>query len=282
MQPALSPFLAQRPLSKGASTRIAPKTLPPRLIPAALRVPHPRHAEQELALPWGLPRLFVHEGARQSLERRLAAAHRKPVLLAVTDNCRSMISHARKNGFFSARIHHMFLDAPAHVKDALVRFLVHRDRDASAKVGQFIAASSHRIRASRPVRTPLVTHGASHDLLAIFNELNARYFGGSVDALISWGRRVRGSRKRSIKLGTYSAVERLIRIHPALDRRWVPRYFVAFVVYHEMLHHLVPAQTSARRKLLHSPAFQAREREFTAYERATNWERRHLSRLLRA
>src|SRR5262252_4882696 len=56
----------------------------PRLAPAALRVPNPVHAPQlALTFPQSQPQIFVHEGARQTLERRLRAAFFGPVLLAV-------------------------------------------------------------------------------------------------------------------------------------------------------------------------------------------------------
>jgi hypothetical protein len=67
-----------------------------------------------------------------------------------------------------------------------------------------------------------------------------------------------------------------------LDNVWVPRYFVSFVIYHEMLHHVMPATIVGGRRLLHPPVFQARERMFRDFERSIAWERRHLHRLLRA
>jgi len=41
----------------------------------------------------GSPRLFVHEGARQALERRLMAALVGPVSLAITDNSHAIVTH---------------------------------------------------------------------------------------------------------------------------------------------------------------------------------------------
>lgn len=255
----------------------------PRIAPAALRVPNPVHAPQlALTFPKSRPQIFVHEGARQTLERRLRSAFPGPVLLAVTDNRHSMVSYARKGGILRARLHMMFLDAPASVQEALVRYMVRGDRVASQVVGRFIDANGHRIRATRPVLTPLVTKGQHHDLLSLFHDVNSKYFGGNVDALISWGRAAHVRRPRStIKLGSYSAVERLIRVHPNLDRAWVPRYFVQFIVYHEMLHHVMPSSRGAGRALLHPPEFREREQQFRHYERAIQWERAHIGRILR-
>lgn len=255
----------------------------PRMAPAAVRVPNPIHAPQlALAFPKAHPQIFVHEGARQTLERRLRAASPGPIEFAVTDNYHSMVSYDRRGGVLRVRVHLMFLDAPAPVQDALVRYVTRGDQAGSQVVGRYIDANNHRIRASRPVLSPLSTKGRAHDLLQLFREVNAKYFDGAVDALITWGRARRVKKPRTtIKLGSYSAVERLIRIHPNLDRPWVPRYFLQFIIYHEMLHHVIPASRSGGRGLLHPPEFRARERNFRLYERAIQWETSHIGRILR-
>jgi hypothetical protein len=247
---------------------------------AAIRIP------QRVALPVEFPAfspaLFVHEGARQSLQRRLMAAFPGPVVLSITDNRHAMVTHRTKDGILLARVHHMFLDAPSHVQDALVRYVARGERDASAVVGQYIDASGDRVlRRARDVK--LVTKGKHHDLLAIVDDLNAGYFDGGVNLLITWGHRgtARSGARVSIKLGSYSAIDRLIRVHPALDRSWVPGYFVEYIVFHEMLHHVVPPERDEGRTVLHPAEFHAREREFPHYEQAVAWQRGHLERLLR-
>jgi hypothetical protein len=253
----------------------------------AIRIPERMSSQLALVIPQRSPRLFVHEGARQALERKLAAGYPGPVSLSITDNRQAIISHAVEEGVLRARIHHMFLDAPPSVVDSLVRYVTKGDRDASVLVGQYIEASSGRL-ARRSRQVPLVTNGKYHDLLEIMEGVNDRYFDGQTNALITWGSRgsAKGARRRNprrtIKLGSYGAVDRLIRVHPSLDRTWVPRYFVAFVIYHELLHHVMPATRGNGRRSLHPPEFLERERGFRHYERALAWERAHLSRLLRS
>lgn len=261
----------------------------PRMAPSALRVPHPVHAQIPLVFLSNRPQVFVHEGARQALARRLENAFPGPVSLEINDNVRSVVTIRRRNGQLRAGIHHMFLDAPPAVQEALVRYVVENDRGASALVSRFINENHHRIRASRPPLNPLRTRGQTHDLMVIFQRVNQRYFGNTHDALVTWGKSAGTSRKakgmpsrRSIKLGSYSAVERLIRVHPVLDRKWVPRYFVEYILYHEMLHHVIPSSRDGGRAMLHPKEFREREREFHGYERAIAWERAHLGRLLRA
>jgi hypothetical protein len=116
--------------------------------------------------------------------------------------------------------------------------------------------------------------GWHHDLSAIFAALNRRYFGGRIAATITYGPAPRRRRPRkSIKMGSYSAESRVIRIHPALDQPGVPRFFVEWIVFHEMLHHLYRARAgSERRRGVHPPEFVEHERRFHAFHRAQAWE----------
>lgn len=230
------------------------------------------------------PAVYVHEGARQALERRLSIVGRQPILVSITDNRHSMIHATRKAGLLRARLHHMFLDAPISVIDALARFLLFRDRDASQIVGRYIDLNTQRIRSLEPHRRSAKSNrGDHHDLDELFAEVNHQYFDGLVDARICWGNegRSRGKKRSTIKLGSYSAQEQLIRIHPRLDQPFVPRYFVSFVIFHEMLHHVMPATRVAGRRMLHPTEFRVRERRFRQYDRAIAWENANLDRLLR-
>ena len=254
-------------------------------VAAAIRIPERMGAQLRLVFPSAAPRLFVHEGARQALERKLRVAFPGPVILSITDNRHSIITHRVQKGVLHARVHHMFLDAPAAVVDALVRYVTRGDRDASATLGDHIDDNGFRL-ARRKRSAPLVTKGKHHDLLELFEGINERYFGGGINAVITWGKRptrqTKGEPRRTIKLGSYSAVDRLIRIHPALDQKWVPRYFVAYIVYHEMLHHVIPGSRGLGRVNLHPPEFKEREKQFRYFERALQWERRRVARLLRS
>jgi hypothetical protein len=269
------------PVGRFARARAAAHA--PRVATAAVRIPQVVHPPIK-GLAKG-PQIFIHEGARQALERRLELAFGGPVQLGVTDNRRRMVTQTLSRGRLRVRVHMMFLGAAERIKNALVAYVVHGDRDGSQIVGEFIDQNLHSIRASRQAPGKLVSAGQVHDLDAIAHDVNQRYFGGTVsDVLITWGRKTqpRSAKRTSIKLGSYSATERLIRIHPALDQRWVPRYFVQYIVYHELLHHLVPEARVAGRTLLHPPEFQRRERDFQKLSQALEWEQKHIDRLLKA
>jgi predicted SprT family Zn-dependent metalloprotease len=129
---------------------------------------------------------------------------------------------------------------------------------------------------------PLPNRGRYHDLDAILDDLRARFFPDCPAVRIYWGRWSGRARPRSIRFGAYLPEARLIRIHPALDQAFVPRYFVEFIVYHELLHHVIPPVRMNGRNQIHSPEFRQRERDFPAFAAAMAWRKLSLRRLLQS
>jgi hypothetical protein len=184
---------------------------------------------------------------------------------------------------YEVRLHHMFADADPVITRALARYIADNDADASRILGDFIDANADHVR-GRARRAPaqlIFTAGEHYDLRVIFDELNARYFDNRIDAAITWGARAgRPRRRNSIKMGSYSVEDRLIRIHRSLDRAFVPRFFVAWIVFHEMLHQVHDIRVKNGRREFHSKEFLADEAGFELYEQAKIWERSHLDALL--
>jgi hypothetical protein len=232
------------------------------------------------------PRVAVppeHAHQLQSQVRLLVGA---PVELRVHDNRSTMISFRRYDDRLHLRVHHMFLEAGPEVVRALAEYARVRSAKAGRVLDQFVRQHRENIRPVEPERAqsrPLNTRGAVHDLQAMFDTLNARYFGNAIQARIGWGRGTSSERRRrSIRMGAYYHETQTILIHPALDRTDVPQYFVSLVVYHEMLHQAVPQQKmDTGRRTVHSREFRAREKLFHDFDRARLWERHNLSILLR-
>jgi hypothetical protein len=224
--------------------------------------------------------------AQDSLERRIRAHLAKGrVTVTLTDNRYTMISVRRvaKERRYEVRLHHMFADADPVITRALARYVTDNDPDASRVLGDFIDANSGHVRgrARRQPTQVIFTAGEHHDLRSIFDDLNARYFDRRIDAAITWGARTgRPRRRNSIKMGSYSVEDRLIRIHRSLDRGFVPRFFVAWIVFHEMLHQVHDIRVKNGRREFHSKEFLADEAMYEHYDQAKTWERRHLDALL--
>ena len=214
--------------------------------------------------------------------RALAGRLGQPVRLVVTDNRSTMLVARPKGGRLEVRLHHMFLTADENILDAVGDYLSDIDARAAALIDRFIEEHRTRFVAPGPPQAALRSEGRHHDLRTIADDLARRHFGGQVDVRITWGKRVQPKRRqRSLQLGTYLPEESLIRIHPVLDQPWVPGFFVEAVVFHEMLHHDMPAVVHNGRRHYHTRAFRTRERSFEYHTAAQRWQKENLWRLLR-
>ena len=214
-------------------------------------------------------------GLRAELERLTG----RRLTLALTDNTSTMMSMKRDkaSGTVHVRLHRMFLGANPKVVRALAVWLKSVKAPKSGRLLQeFINENTHRIQAKSQARIRVSTRGARFDLSAIFDAFNREYFDGAVTARITWGKMPPLKRRRSIRFGSYYAAEDLIRIHPLLDRDFVPAYFVRYIVFHEMLHAFLKVDETSPggRRRVHTREFKQRERACPDYARAVAWPER--------
>lgn len=208
-----------------------------------------------------------------SLKSYLEKKTRRAVSLIITDNSTSMLSIREKGNSVLVRLHRIFLAAGRDVLDELSDYIKGKKRKTPL-IRSHINSNRHQLREKKPRKVRIHTGGKHFDLLEIFHSINRQYFDGSVSAAITWGARGprRSARRRT--LGSYTAENSMIRINPVLDSRNVPRYFLEFIVYHEMLHADIGIRKSAGRRVIHSGEFKRREQMFKDYEKAVNWEKK--------
>ena len=105
------------------------------------------------------------------------------------------------------------------------------------------------------------SRGRYHSLDEIASELNRRYFHTQVEVQkLGWG-----ARRSWGRLGHYDPVHHTITISPVLDSPRVPRYAVAYLVYHEMLHTLFDSSRANLRERHHTAEFRTAEKAFPQY-----------------
>ena len=248
----------------------------------------PDRSRQELRLP--NPGRSLHapraERSLEEIQLELGVLGHMPsgkiLGLKLTENRHTIISVQRGRDFYRVRVHRMFASAEPRLVRALARYVVHNDARASAQLSEYIESNQHLIRKQPPQarRMVLRTRGQVHDLAAIFDRLNRRYFEGKHEARITWGPVRKAAQQRSIKVGSYSLEDRLIRVHPVLDSETVPSYFLEWIVFHEMLHGKHTIREVGGRRCFHPPEFSREERLFPGYGRARLWEKANLDRLL--
>jgi hypothetical protein len=237
--------------------------------------------ELEPACAHRLPEREVLMEKAATLANLLSRELGVPVRLSVTDNRSTMVSFRRAPSTLRLRLHHMFLDAPAPVVRAVADYAGRGHRRAGRLLDDFVRREQPRIRQHRDARDEVLSaRGRTYDLREIFEALNEVHFQGSVRATIGWGRSPSRRCRKSIRLGVYDHQTREIRLHPALDQPAVPRFFVEFIVFHEMLHQVFPSSHGPGRRTHHPRAFRDREKAFPRYAAALQWERENLGVLL--
>ncbi|MCF6284990.1 MAG: hypothetical protein L3K26_07355 [Candidatus Hydrogenedentes bacterium] len=223
-----------------------------------------------------------------ALHRVLSDTTGVKIRLRITNNSSTMMSlrYEHVGGTALVGLHHMFLDAPDSIRKALGSWIVRpRAKVAGKKIDAFIAEQRHLIAARTPREIVLRTAGRYIDLVDLYTAVNAEEFEGSVTTPITWGRMPTRRRRRSIRFGSFAPGDDVIRIHPYLDQKFVPEFFIRYIVFHEMLHaHMGIEEGPTGRRRIHPPAFRQREAAYDDYERAVAWmeDESNLRRLLRA
>lgn len=106
--------------------------------------------------------------------------------------------------------------------------------------------------------------GRHFDLEKLFDELNAKYFGGQLTRPhVGWS-----TRSWHRQFGCYDPGPGHILLNRRMDRTGVPQYVVEYVLYHEMLHVKHPTRRSGCSLVSHSPEFRAEEKLFPEFHRA--------------
>lgn len=238
-----------------------------------------RFRPRQLALSFEDAPLWDAASLQAALRREAA----REVELTLTENRSVLLSFRRRGGTVLVRLHRMFLHAPLCVVRAVARGLRRTSRSADGEVRRFINENLHRVRRMPRTLPPLLTAGHVYDLRLVFDRLNARFFAGGLHVPLTWGRGGGRARRGGLTFGSYDPVLALIRIHPVLDRRDVPLYFLESVVYHEMLHHhLGGVPDGAGRTVYHSRTFRDAEARYPWHGQALEWEKQNLPHLLRA
>jgi hypothetical protein len=186
-------------------------------------------------------------------------------------------------GQLTVDISDLLSDAPAPVQEALAFILLaklfRRQPDATviARYRRYLNRSDVRrslqqLKQERGRKTIRPPQGECFDLVAMFEDLNLRYFHGLM-ARPTLGWSIRLSRTT---LGHYDPSHHVIVLSSLLDSPRASSLIVEFVMFHEMLHLKFPTQHRGIRRCVHTPEFKAAEREFANFKEAQTQLRRFL------
>lgn len=241
---------------------------------------------------------FSREDVEREFKLRLERISGKRLNLRINDNISNLLSvtypsersaTTEGHGKINVSINRIFLQAPSEVIEAVGQFIRRATSKNRAIIRRFIYENWHKVRpAPEPKR--IVVKGKYFNLAELLKKVNQEYFQGKLRLRISWSlprgrldtvasdksgqkRRRRKKSFRYIQFAAYDETHRLIRVNPRLDSKSVPTYFMEYIIYHEMLHSIIPPKlTSSGRLVYHTSEFRRRERLFKHYEKARQWE----------
>ena len=165
--------------------------------------------------------------------------------------------------------------APAPIQEALAILLVSKllrrrpDPLSVAQYHQYVntAKVQHALQSVKRERgRKAIRHasGAFFDLNEIFNDLNSRYFEGKLRMpTVGWS--LRGSRST---LGHYDPAHNAIVLSRLLDSDESSYLIVSYVLFHELLHTIHPAESRTSRRCVHTAEFKMAEKRFENYDGA--------------
>lgn len=114
------------------------------------------------------------------------------------------------------------------------------------------------------------TQGRRFDLRELFEAMNQRYFGGTMEQVhLAWSRG-----EARTHLGHWDPAHRTIVLSRFLDRPETPRLAVEYVMFHEMLHVAHPVEFENGRRRVHHRRFKEAEKQFEGLKEARGELRR--------
>jgi hypothetical protein len=146
--------------------------------------------------------------------------------------------------------------------------------EASGLRARRLAANRRRLERLRPV-------GTWHDLEVCLARINAEYFGGTLEARITWAARLGGLSTHRLAEDGEGQPYHLLTISRGYDSPEVTPEILGGVVYHECLHIAIPPRKENGRRVVHGRDFRERERQYRHYREWREWHREGLVRSLR-
>lgn len=177
-----------------------------------------------------------------------------------------------RKGTYFIRISHFYDDAPIEVIRSLALSVLCRITKKKDSYGGLFRDYLASDRTREKLQSYRKTHGRKimrgskgiyHDLDASFDRVNSRYFNDEITGvLFTWGQDSRRT------LAHFDASHNTIVVSKKFDQKKVPDFLLDYIVYHELLHFIIPTRIWNGRRIIHPTEFREKEKQFHAYEKS--------------
>lgn len=214
---------------------------------------------------------------QKDLQRQLELGCGSKVQVKVNNNRSTMLSVRWEPDCTKVSLHWMFGEAPRNIMQNLACYVRQEQDDISTDVKAFIEDKLQKLDYSHELDTSkLYCQGHIYNLQKIYNQLNAEYFRTKLKLNITWFGKTFVKNRNRLTFGLYHEPIKLIKIHRLLDSPSFPDYVVAYVIYHEMVHHVCPSyydENGIHR--VHTKEFKEQELKFKYFDLAQKWIQDH-------
>jgi hypothetical protein len=215
--------------------------------------------------------------ALDDLQKHFQRGTLKKVRLEINDNRSTMLSVRWNPDETRVSLHRLFLDAPRNIMEELACYVQEEKGPIPQRVRAYIDSQfkhfdySHELDLSK-----LHIQGNVYNLKSIYQNLNEQYFDDELKLHITWFGKAQPKTRNRLTFGLYHDPLKLIKINRLLDSPSFPDYFVSFVIYHEMVHHVCPSYYDERGiHRIHTREFKAKEKQFEHFDLAQEWIKSH-------
>lgn len=221
---------------------------------------------------------FWNRGSKKmplsKFQKELENDLKKSVKLRINNNRSTMLSVKWSPDCTEVSIHRLFENAPANVMDSLACYIRQKGKKTiSWNIKSFIKDNLSKLdHTSHLKKMALEVEGNTYNLRSLLDSVNEEYFDSQLDLNITWYAQRKKKNRSQITFGLYHEPLKLIKINKFLDNPKIPKYFLRYVIYHEMLHNVCPPYYDEKgRHRIHNREFKALESKFTDYHMAQAW-----------
>lgn len=167
------------------------------------------------------------------------------------------------------RLDPLFKQIDESTYPSLVRFIQNPDESNKATLIEFLK----RIYQNSP-------RSDEHPYQQLLNQLKHEHFPKLPPLKLLWGKEGKKGEQKTIRLASYWAKRKEIRLHPYLGMEGVPEYYLQYLLFHELCHAYLVMSGQAKDGEHHGPDFMKLEKKFPLLHQAIEWEEFGLPKFL--
>jgi hypothetical protein len=219
------------------------------------------------------------------LQRKL----KKKVKLTTTRKKELQVIAEEKDKLVSLKVNAIFLKAPFQILENLIDYFKTKNPQSEKILKEFLnnnkSLNNNNISKPEVVKEikydEKISHqGRNHNLKVVFDMLNEKYFDNSISANITWSDKFNSKGSKEIEYSVFESKLNLIKINQFLDKSMVPKYFIGYVIFNEMLSCFFSNQDNkSNKKKDNSEELHEWEKKYHAFNKAREWERQNGEKL---